>query len=446
MNTDATCGSTYCLPKHQLSVQQITSIRDDLTVTTRDTFTERETSFMLFGETKTHICIPTFYGIQRFGNPSVDQRTSGSALCCAFNGSLRPLQVKAQEKVLEELESTGGALLCLPCGYGKTVVALNVIVALGRTCIILVGKSFLKDQWIDAIHRFVPDACIGTIQGNKWDTKGANIVIAMIQTLVSRRLSPEIQVLDNFGTCIIDEAHHIAAPTFSRVTTLVKSRYCLGLTATPNRRDGLQRVLLWTCGRIAFQTSREKVQGNVMHIMFKNQGHKERYTRTKKLNVMAMVKDVTQYAPRNACIVRILNHISSHRRILVLSELRGHLEALASAVSIPHGFLVGGMTSKRRDEASKMPLIFATYAYTSEGLDIPQLNTLVLASPRSNITQSVGRILRGASSPLVIDVVDYYSLFIGEWYRRKKTYRSLGLNEVTTTNNSDVINALDSSL
>ena len=108
-------------------------------------------------------------------------------------------------------------------------------------------------QWYDRIGEFIPDAKIGKIQQDTIDIEGKDIVLAMVQSL-SMKEYPE-DTFESFGLVIFDECHHLGAEVFSKCMAKVQSKYMLGLSATPNRKDGLRKVFEWYIGDIAYMLS-----------------------------------------------------------------------------------------------------------------------------------------------------------------------------------------------
>ena len=115
---------------------------------------------------------------------------------------------------MTSLQETGGGILSLKCGGGKTILALYILCQLKMKTIVIVHEDFLMTQWYDRIHEFIPGATIGKIQQNTIDTDGKDIVLAMVQSL-SKKDYPE-DTFDEFGLAIFDECHHLGAEVFSR--------------------------------------------------------------------------------------------------------------------------------------------------------------------------------------------------------------------------------------
>ena len=193
--------------------------------------------------------VPRFYGIQHFGPADEDCTTDGDALShLTFCGTLTNIQELALKSLEDVPHSPHGGILCLPCGFGKTVAALAYICRLRRRALVLVTKTFLADQWRAAVQR-TANATAGRIRRH---SRHGDITISTVQSIISREYD-----LACFGLVVVDEAHHMAAAAFSRALWKISARNVLGLTATPERSDGLTNLLFYSMGEIAFRCSRD---------------------------------------------------------------------------------------------------------------------------------------------------------------------------------------------
>jgi superfamily II DNA or RNA helicase len=165
-----------------------------------------------------------------------------------------------------------------------------------------------------------------------------------------------------------------------------------------------------------------------------------------KVNFAATITAIVTYCPRNAAIIEALleaKRAEPGRRVLILSERRGHLDALRALIALrpelgTTGYYVGGMKEAALKASEGADVLLATYAMAAEGMDVPGLDTLVLASPVTAIEQPVGRILRQKPEdrrhiPLVIDVVDGFGMFVGQGKRRLAFYKKQGYKIVGTS-------------
>jgi superfamily II DNA or RNA helicase len=379
----------------------------------------------------TTLHVPRFFGMVYMGRPAVDSRTHGESMAegLQFKGTLcatTPPQVEATSRVLAQLRDIGGAMLVLPCGFGKTVCSLWLAHALHRRTLIMVHAEALAAQWIDRINAFLPGARVGRIQQDVCEVDGCDLVVCMIQSLVKREYPPA--TLATLGLVIVDEAHHVAAPLFSRALAKLPARHVLGLSATPDRADGLGKALEWLMGPIAFRAQRVFERVRVEQITYTRGSQEELTNRKGDPLCSTMLTNIASDEVRTAWIAGLIREqVERERNIIVLSD---RLEQLASLQLLLEGVsvarVVGGTKAKDRDAGFSAQVILSTYHYASEGIDIPRLDTLVMATPRGAVEQTVGRILRpfpNKKEPLVLDVKDPFSLFEGMAWKRFKYYK-----------------------
>ena len=318
-------------------------------------------------------------------------------------------------------------MLCIPTGYGKTTIALYIASQLQTRTLIVVHKTCLLDQWLQRIHQFLPHATTGTIQGSRVDVEGKDIVLVMLQTAISRDYGSE--VLAGFGTVIVDECHHIGAAVFLQVTMKLNCPYVLGLSATPIRKDGLTNVIHWFLGAIFYQLQRQTSKDVVVQLVpYDSSNYRKDPPLTKrgKLNMAALVTTVSEDEARNQVIKDVvLQHAQTGRHMLVLSDRRAQCELLCHICRdvVPCALYLGSMKSDDLKHAEAQQVMFSTYAMTGEGFDLNTLDSIVFSTPRSDVNQASGRILRETPgkkhTPLIIDVVDKSPVFYAQYNKRK---------------------------
>ena len=376
-------------------------------------------SYKVYHETENFMYLPKQFGIAKFGPPSANHCsvTVGTPEHWAFNGAIRDAQQEVVRAYLEPAPHDG--MLCLQTGGGKTVCALYIASVLRVKTLIVVHNTFLKDQWEERIKQFLPSARIGKIQGEVVDID-KDIVIAMIQSISMKDYPPQVFV--GFGLTIVDECHHIASEVFVQSFPKITSQHMLGLSATPERKDGLMHVIEWFLGPILFKSeSADKEDTNIRVEVFNYDPGDTAfstvvYNSQGVMSTAHMVNKLAEYAPRTKMIADILDDIGDGRQILVLSDRVQHckdiLAALTPELRDKSCILAQTVPSAKRAEwcATKRILI-ATYSMCKEGFDVPSLNTLLMATPRPDIDQIVGRILRIEKSkrtvhPLIVDIVD----------------------------------------
>ena len=324
----------------------------------------------------------------------------------------------------------------------NTTVALALSAHLKVRTMIVVHKEFLANQWVEKIKEFCPGATIGRVQGDQFDIE-KDYVIAMIQTMCMREF--EAKAFDSIGLLVVDEAHHIGAPAFSQFMFKICPKYTLGLTATPERKDGLTRLLYWFLGPEFFRIERtNQVTTKVVTLKYTCDAFKEAppVTRFGKLNMAGMINIVTELESRNALIVKTVEEaLRNNRRVLVLSDRREHCFLLQNMIGPRAKLYIGGMKEEDLTESAKSPVVVATFQLAHEGLDIPVLDTVILTTPKSDIKQSIGRIMRETAgklnNPLIYDIVDHWSVFYSMYRKRCAVYREGGF-EVSSTGTEPV--------
>lgn len=433
------CSRGYAVVKKDLSVEQIEKIQKDLTVTPYNpSFEQQSRSFKLYLESNSKLYMPKFYGITEFGQPKKD-KVSGKCVEAdmKFIGELRPEQQEVVDCYLNPKFNNGG-IINLYCGGGKTVIALNIASKLNLKTMIVVHKEFLLDQWRERISQFVSCKSVGIIKGKQYDVDGHDIVIASLQSLSMKEYPANS--FEHFGLLIVDECHHTSAEVFSRALAKVACKHSLGLSATLKRKDGLACVFKWYLGDVVYKAAKRKDDVQVWLKTYYNENKEysgEHHLFNNKLNFARMINNICSFQERNEMIVETLKNLFEQepgRHVLLLSDRRLHLDKLHTmlkSINITSTKYYGGV--KQDVLSSDVQVILATYAIASEGYDQQGLDTLVLASPKTDITQSIGRILRTRQeervlTPLVIDIIDDFSLFSRQATKRQQFYRSHSYN------------------
>ena len=412
-------------------------------------------SFPIYLESDKKIYVPRFWGINIFGNPKTLKISYGKEINLDFNGNLRDYQTNVLNAYLkainfEEKEENNvgnsSALIELWTGAGKTVLALKIVEVIKKKTIIFVHKTFLKNQWIERIKEYLPDAKIGCIQGQVIDIEGKDIVIAMIQS-ISMKSYPD-SLFDDFGLSIYDECHHISSEVFSNCLRKCTTLYGLGLSATMNRKDGLTNVFKMYLGDICYKNKSEQIQFDVLvKAIDYNVYDDEEYNEVERdfrgnVKHTTMLSKVSNFNYRTDFIVDVIENelkINNDQQILLLAHQRKFLNYLFKAIEYRNlgsvGYYIGGMKEADLKASEKNQIILATYQMAAEGLDIKTLTSLILATPKSDIVQSVGRILREKhSNPLIIDIIDQHDCFINQFTKRKAFYNEKNYKIIRTNN------------
>lgn len=434
-NTSCIVRGQYNVPKSMVTERFLSSLT--VCPVSNSDFDEPK-PFPVYTTGQSYIRIPRTLGYETFGMP-INRMESGQPTTYHFSLQLRNYQKTAVKRVLEELKKHPGrdCMLEAGTGTGKTVMGIYIMAKWGRRTAVIVHKEFLLNQWKERIAMCCPDAKVGIVQRDMCDYEDKDIVLCMLHSIVQKEYPKSF--FDSVGLVVIDECHHIAAKTFSKVLRPFPAAHRLGLTATAERKDGLTHVLHWLLGPTVFRIERRPGVATttsvpaVLQLM-----HKPRWKeiRTAKGQILftKMISKMVEDKRRNDMIAKKLVALcrEERRKVLVVSDRRKHLTTLQAMLpaSVSSAMYVGETTKKgkrKREEAKdKVDILFTTYQMGEEGLDLPFLDTLVMVTPRKSLDQIIGRILRkkdGKKDPLIVDVVDTLSIFFGMAQGRTRYYR-----------------------
>jgi superfamily II DNA or RNA helicase len=466
----------YYIKKSDINDEQLKKIKTELKVKPKSmdfsTKDKDDDSYKVYKITKKFIIVPKYYGIENFGN--VDFKTEPIKNEIKFNGVLRDYQIPIVDKLLQHLNEKGGGLLSVPCGRGKTLMAIYIAHKLGLKTLVVTHKSFLLKQWQNQIKKFC-DIDAGTIRGKIIDCD-KKIVVGMIQSISMKEYDSDI--FDKFGLVIYDESHHCASKVFSQALMKTCCKYTLALSATPYRTDGLIKIMHWFLGETIY---REKIRVNnqVVAKVFNYTSSDIKFTEKKyaygpqfgKPNIIKMGGELATLKQRTTHLINLINEIRKDpdRKIIILSKYVDHLKEMKEGLDkiiqkdiedgkilddeIKTTLYIGAMKQWQREEAeAEGDIFFATNDLAREGLDIERLNTVVLATSQKDVNQSVGRAMRrllqnGDLRPLIIDFADNLSSFKNHCRLRKTFYRQCKylieeyeINDEEFTYNDELIN------
>ena len=424
----------YTIFKNEINSEEEQKLLKDLTV---KPFIPKSiipaSKFPVYRESTKKYYIPRFYGVEKYGNPKRSEISMGDKININFKGDLRDYQDNIVDKYVKYVNEIGGGLLEIDTGLGKTVIALNILTKINVKALIIVHKEFLMNQWIERIEQFIPEARVGKIQGSKIDIEDKDIVIGMLQSISMKDY--DCDVFNSFGITVIDEVHHMGAEVFSQALYKVVTRYMLGLSATMDRKDGLTSVFKMFIGPIVHTEKRKQENNNVLVRRIDYRVDDAEFNEIKHnfrgdVCYSSMIGKLCAYNRRSEFIINLTKALfkeNKNQQILILGHNKNLLKYLYD--SFTHykvetvGYYLGGMKQEHLKQSEEKKIIIATYQMASEGLDIKSLTTLLMVTPKSDVVQCVGRILRSKhENPMVIDIVDQHDLFKRQFYKRKKFY------------------------
>jgi len=371
-----------------------------------------------------------------------DRRPTPATADLSFNGTLSATQSAAVDAMMGHEEG----VLVAPPGAGKTVMACAAIAQRGVSTLILVHRKQLLDQWSDRLQTFLGLSKNEIPILGKARYPDAPVALGMFPTL-ARSEFPEA-LLAKYGHVIIDECHHVPAASFEAAMKRCTARYILGLTATPNRKDGLQKILFLQCGpirhRIDLDHSEEQSRTVfVREFSLRLPAGKDR------LPIHQIWEHLIQSRDRNSAIASdVTSAFEEQRFCALLSDRKEHLNALESLLRerLPDDavFRMDGSTPrKQREEALNhlrlkaaqcLPFVLlATASLLGEGFDMPELDTLFLAMPisfKGRLIQYAGRLHRISEKKKSVQIYDYaepdHPLTAQMYRKRSVAYREMG--------------------
>ena len=436
----------YSILKSNLTTKEQQFIRDELTVKAYIPKSPVQPEpFSIYRESPNKFYVPRYFGVDTFGDFTENKIPPGDNIDIKFTGDLREYQINIVDKYINFVKDSGGGLLDVDPGKGKTVMGLYIIAKLKKKTLVIVHKSFLLNQWIERIQQFLPTARVGKIQGQIIDIENKDIVIGMLQSL-SQKEYPE-NLFDSFGLTIYDETHHLGAEVFSRCMMKTITNYTLGLSGTMQRKDGLTKVFKMFLGDIIHKektdTKEHKVIVKAIHYKVDDEDFNEiKYDYRGNPLYSTMISKLCSYNHRSEFILKVLEtelRNNNEQQIMILAHNKSLITYLHQAIEHRNiatvGYYIGGMKEADLKISEGKKVIIATYAMASEGLDIKTLTTLIMASPKTDVCQSIGRILRTKhTSPLVVDIIDKHDIFENQWHKRRQYYMKQKYNIISTDN------------
>ena len=356
-----------------------------------------------------------------------------------------------QQNAVEAVLRAKNGILVAPCGSGKTQMGLEAVARIGGKTLWLTHTTDLLTQSMNRAKQCfgLPASEYGTITAGKVNV-GNTLTFATVQTASNIDLS---QYRDEWDCIVVDECHKcVGSPTqmmmFYRVLSALSARYRIGLTATPYRADGLERCMFALLGDIIHEVPQSAVAGNTVpvRVKFIDTGYKPDVDKITDgdgtLNYAKLISDITENKDRNAVIVGEIQRAAQNGGVLVLSDRLQHLDVMEKQLCavLPYRTARLGIASTKAEKERRariltdlnngaLNVVFATYKLAKEGLDVPNLRTVVFATPqkdKTTVIQSAGRVARKADGKdfgMVIDFSDAFGLLYGYEKKRRGYYK-----------------------
>lgn len=372
-----------------------------------------------------------------------DQTCLGNHIEISFKGALKT----NQQVVADTLLQHEVAILEAAPGFGKTIIALYIMSTLKKNTLIIVNSKALLIQWLDKINEFINypiskkkrASYIGEYHGNKKKLKG-HIDVALIQSLTNIE---DYQLLQQYGLILIDECHHASSKTYRNVLRNLNAKYIYSFSATPERRDEMDKVIYMYLGDIVYKVDKkELIQNRDYEQILIPRATTFKIVAESK-NFTEIIKELYQNEKRNYLIIQdVFEEIKNKQNIIVLTDRKEHIQILYNQLKYEDYdiyCLTGDNTTKERKDIrekidlSNHYLIIATSQLLGEGFDLPSLNTMFITMPisyKGRLSQYIGRLHRDYVGKKVVKVYDYVDIHIrvlqNMFQKRLKTYKTDG--------------------
>lgn len=423
--------------------------------------------------------IPRFYFDNAIKNRKLGQHdiqfewTNGAPVNLPFNAVLDPKrgQPAAVDSLVAHLKQHSGGILVAPTGCGKTILGYSIGHRLNTPIGVLVYNKQMVKNWMETaqwLFGLAPDE-VGLVQGDRCDL-GRPVTVMMVQSLLSSKPYPD-ELYKHPGIIVADEVNRFGAPQWNEVMKLFSARYRVGMSADPSRDDGLDKLVHWHFGDIAHKVVMERPKPDVVQVLIKKSYPLKAYTNPWKRTPSGdPMPDSLKYDKllaadnqRNQFLVNeMVKMRKAKRKILVFSRLKAHLytlkemfeerfnilDVMAQAVDnddpdfMPTEetkvtMLVGGLKTAQLDIAMAGDVIFCTYAFGRDAMNVPHIDTLILATPPGKVLQPIGRLRdKGPADrrPLLcLDPYEDVPYSVRKAGRREYTYTDLGIRVIRKT-------------
>jgi superfamily II DNA or RNA helicase len=371
-----------------------------------------------------------------------DRRLVCAAVHPKLRFPLRDYQIEAADALAHHVQGCA----VLPCGAGKSAIVLGAVERVEQPALIIVHTRDLVDQWVGSVR-----AGFGTEAGviAEGQVRLADVTIATIQSLAALNEVMLAAVAARFGCVVVDEAHHTGAASYRVILARLPAKYRFGVTATPDRTDGLGEFLELNVGKIVYRLD-AKALVEAGHLIVPRVEVIQTGSRPHAEDDFAqLVTELVEDPDRNRLLVSLMGReAAAGHAVLVLTGRVDHARALA-CTAIRAGVRaasITGETAKKirtdvlaRFKAGALDVLCAT-TIADEGLDVTRLSRLVLATPakaQGRTVQRLGRLMRpheGKGQPVLFDLVDDHPIALRHHHDRLRAYRAvLGAEAVPAT-------------
>lgn len=391
--------------------------------------------FKLVAETENEVLIPRgFIGkLIRFckensiNHEFSDMRLKKLSVNYEFNATLR----NHQQKAIEAVEKKDFGVIVAPPNSGKTLVGLKIISEKKQPALIIVHRRQLLEQWCERIESFlgIPKREIGIIGSGKMKI-GKQITVATIQSL-PKYLE---DIVERFGTIIIDECHHIPAESFRNTIEKLKTFYLYGLTSTPFRKYNDGKIIFTHIGEIITQIKPEDVENFKPTEIVIRKTLLDVHFNSKTDSFETLSKILIHDTNRNRLILNdVERELDKGKKAVVITERKEHIDSLNLFLKQFYEVVTLSGDDSENSRKSKwqnlhqgnFQVVITTGQYFGEGTDLSSINSLFLVYPFSfegKMIQYIGRVQRSEINPIIYDYCDHKIDCLNKLFLKRNTY------------------------
>ncbi len=348
-------------------------------------------------------------------------------------------QIDLQNKLEEHISLKGyGGTIVAPTGFGKTWLGCIVIQAIGKTTLVVTTKTDEMENWVKHCHDMLGIEA-QRWHGNNIPDEDAEIVVGLVQSIAKGPTRYGFDIYDRFGLVIFDECHRLSADFFVQACGHLAALWRFGMTATPERIDGKERVFRAHIGRTIVEavglpmTPKVYLVPSKFKLPVKVVKGKVRTVEPTAGRSSWVDKALRKNKHRNDQLIKLIELVYMRKRkTVIFSGTKEHLEYLYTNTEVPiseKGFYWGGLSHDKLGISAAKPLVYATYAMGGQGTNFPWWDCLILATPLANVKQVIGRILRefpDKKIPVIFDMQDPGYIWGAYGNKRKKLYEAYG--------------------
>lgn len=383
-----------------------------------------------------------FVGLPRatFGKHAIniDFRMGGSPIIPLIPPPARnQKQIAITSTIGKHLQEGGtGGQIVAPTGFGKTWIGCDLIKRVSRTTVVVTTKTDEMNQWIEHCKTMLG------IEAQPWygdnvPDENCQIAVGLVQSIAKGPNRYGSKVYAQFGMVLFDECHRLGADFFVQACTHLPAKYRFGMSATPERSDGRDRVIEGHLGGIIALAEGVPMIPSVYRVKsdFVLPVWKGRPTEPTLGKLSWVDKKMRKSLRRNEMIVELIRKCHDRdRKTVIFSNVKEHLTDLETMTkeyidAKDIGFYIGGMSIDQLANAANKPVIFATYQMGGQGTNYPWWDACILAVPLANVKQAIGRVLReypDKPQPVIFDIEDPGRIWGAYATKRGKVYAEYG--------------------